>query len=306
MRMYNASTMKVSSSQTVCVAGATSVLGWALHRVSKQDPRHPVVACCSPHNRRPSTRDWVRFDVEDSAGWEHLFRRHGVGTVIYAAGVCDVGRAEADPSFAWSVNVGGVEALSTAMPANVRLVYVSSDHVFGGRDAPYLETDDRCPISAYGRIRAAAEARISSRHPTALVVRVGLPIGPSLDGRTGHLDWLQYRHRRRLPMTLIRDEYRSAIDAEVAARRILALAKSSATGIRHAAAPAISRPELATRLCRSLDINPTFELRNRSQLKVPHLGHVELGTMHGREEHSVGVVQCMNGGGRIQRNRDHQ
>src|SRR5581483_9657102 len=46
--------------------------------------------------------------------------------------------------------------------------------------------------------------------PGSLVIRIGLPIGPSPDGRTGHRDWLRYRLDRNLPVTIVRDEYRSA------------------------------------------------------------------------------------------------
>lgn len=78
-----------------------------------------------------------------------------------------------------------------ALPENIRLVYVSSDHVFGGDDA-YDEASRPCPISLYGRTRVDAEALVLGR-PLSLVIRPGLAIGPSPNGRTGQLDWLHYR-----------------------------------------------------------------------------------------------------------------
>ncbi|MEM7159692.1 MAG: sugar nucleotide-binding protein [Myxococcota bacterium] len=266
-------------SSTVYIVGATSILGWSLTRVGLQDHPGQIVPTCSAHNRHPRTESWLRLNVEDRDAWAPLFGEHPVDTLIYAAGVCDVDRCEEKPDFAWSINVGGVEAMLRALPSTTRLLYCSSDHVFGGRDAPYLESDAPAPISAYGRTRAEAEARVLEHDSRHLVVRLGLTIGPSLAGRTGHLDWLRYRHEHGLPMTLIEDEWRSAVWAEPAVRRIFALARSERAGVQHLAARALPRPELARRLARRLGIEPEFRVQRRAQQITPHLGKIELGSM---------------------------
>lgn len=259
------------------VMGATSVLGWALVQAARRSPRLRVHPCCNRHNRHARTRDWPRFNTEDARAWEAFFERHPVRRLIYAAGICDVDRCQADPDFAWRVNVRGVECMLDALPSHVRLVYCSSDHVFGGRARPYAEQDSPDPLTVYGRTRVQAEAAIGSRRPDALIVRVGLPVGPSMDGRTGHLDWLRHRHARDLPMTLVVDERRSAVWADAAADRIHALAETSIGGIRHlTTTQALSRPQLARHLCAWIGIHPNFELKARDELLAPHLGNVEL------------------------------
>src|SRR5262249_51257680 len=151
------------------------------------------------------------------------------------------------PEWARKINVGHVRTVLSALPAHTRLVYLSSDHVFGG-DGIYDEESATCPISAYGRTRVDAERLVLGR-PGSLVVRVGLPIGPSLNGRTGHLDWLRYRSERNFPMTIVSDEHRSAVLADHLACRVLQLAESSVVGIRHVTATrAVSRIELANHL----------------------------------------------------------
>ena len=257
------------------VMGATSVLGWALVRTAHG--RRRVQPCCNAHNRHAATGAWPRFNTEDARAWALFFEEHRVRRLIYAAGVCDVDRCEADPVFAWTVNVGGLECMLDALPADVRLVYCSSDHVFAGRDEAYREHDAPEPVSVYGRTRVEAEARVRAGRPDALIVRIGLPVGPSLDGRTGHLDWLRHRHARALPMTLIEDERRSAVWADAAAVRIHELVDSSVAGIRHLTSTgALSRPELAERLCAWLGIRPRFRYERRDDLEGPHLGNVEL------------------------------
>jgi dTDP-4-dehydrorhamnose reductase len=110
---------------------------------------------------------------------------------------------------------------------------------------------------------------------------VGLPIGPSLNGRTGHWDWLRYRIERNFPITIVSDEYRSAVCADHLARRVLELTNSSATGIRHVAATRVaSRIELANHLLALLDKPACYLTEPRRQRSAPHLGRVELATVY--------------------------
>ena len=252
------------------VVGATSILGWS---VAQSEPG--MIPTCSPHRTDALTADWLKLNVEEADAWAPLCA-DPPAAVIYCAGVCDVERCEAHPDFAWAVNVDGVSRLLDALPRQTRLVLCSSDHVFAGRDAPYVESSEPDATTVYGRTRIAQERLVRERRPDALVVRVALPIGPSGSGKVGHLDWLRYRHARGLPMTVVDGEWRAAVWARDAARRIVALARSTVSGIRHVAAthPA-ARPELATSLCKRLGIEPAFEVVPRV---APHLGRVDLRT----------------------------
>jgi dTDP-4-dehydrorhamnose reductase len=180
------------------------------------------------------------------------------------------------------VNVEGTRILLDYAPRDTRIVYCSSDHVFGGADpnAPYFEDSPVSPISVYGQTRVAAEQLVAARANT-LIVRSGLWIGPSATGRIGHLDWLRDRHRRGLPMTVVSDEVRSAMWAEDAARRVWELARSDVVGVRHVVATrAVARPELATFVDRHFQIGASFGVEPRSERRSPHLGNVELGTRY--------------------------
>ena len=266
--------------RTAWIVGATSLLGWSIARQPVAGWR--LLPSCSRHSRSPRTRDWIRLDVEEPRDWDRL-RDAPPDVIVYCAGVCHVQRCEDDPAFARAINLGGVAAMLDALGEQTRLVYCSSDHVFGaGGPEPFVETSPRCPISVYGRTRVEAEDLVRDRRPDALVVRVGLPIGPSLSGTTGHLDWLRHRHRAGLPMTVIDGEWRTAVPADLAARRILDLAASDVRRVRHLAAPEpIARPTLAARLCARLEISaPAYDVRLRRELSVPHLGRVALGTQY--------------------------
>jgi len=257
--------------------GANSMLGWSIFtRGGLAD----VTPFCNGFTRTLPAGVDRGIHLDDELAVALLFRRERPDLIIHCAGVCDVDKCESSPAFALSVNVEGARILADHAPPETRIVYCSSDHVFSGDGGPYREDSPPDPISVYGRTRVAAEGILLAR-PNTLVIRAGLWIGPSSNGRIGHLDWLRYRHERQLPMTVVADEFRSAAWAHDAARRVAELALSETTGIRHIhASRAVSRPELARYLCQRFGIGARVEVEKRSDRRSPHLGRVELATLY--------------------------
>ena len=262
----------------VLLLGGTSQLGYSI--ILRYGPG-AITPFCSEHSRYEKCEKWPRVNLDDADGLRRILRERQPKLLLHCAGICDVGKCETRPDFARSINVKSMETLLGALPSSTRLVYCSSDHVFGGERGPYRESDATHPISVYGETRVAAEKLILQDRPDALIIRYGLGIGPSISGRTGHLDWLRYRTKHRLPTTVISDEVRSVVWAEELAERVWSLAHSDVSGIRHMVAkPATSRVDLARHLDRRFDIGSTLEVETRHEQEYPHIGNVELATEH--------------------------
>ncbi len=264
------------STGEVFLFGATSMLGWSILRAA---PR-PLTAFCNGHTRKPPAGVERGIDLDDPLAMYELFAAETPALIIHCAGVCDVEKCEQSPDFAYSVNVDSMQLLIDHAPPTTRIVYCSSDHVFSGDTGPYDEASPIDPVSVYGRTRVAAERLLVDR-PNSLIVRAGLWIGPSASGRNGHLDWLRYRHRRQLPMTVVADELRSAMWAEDAAQRVWELAHTDLTGIRHIVAThVVARPALAAYLAKRYAIDARLDVHYRRDRRTPHLGRVELATRY--------------------------
>lgn len=217
--------------------------------------------------------------LDEPAWLAGVFARCSPDVLLYCHAVCDVPKCEAAPDWAREINVAHVRRMLAALPAHTRLIYISSDHVFGG-DGVYDEAAPPCPISVYGKTRVKAEELVLQR-AGSLVVRVGLPIGPSPNGRTGHWDWLRYRMERKLPVTIVNDEYRSVVWASDLADRIMRLSESSETGVRHITSTRVlSRIALADYLLSLFGMDVTYRRESRYDRTAPHLGRVELATIH--------------------------
>jgi dTDP-4-dehydrorhamnose reductase len=272
-----ASVVSIRSTMTrsTLLFGATSILGYNLAR---QFPE-TILPFVTPGNRVRPVGKWPALNLEDPDWPAALFRQYQPDLLLYCHAVCDVPKCEAAPDWARDINIEHVRRVMAALPAKTRMIYVSSDHVFGG-DGVYDEQSSPCPISVYGQTRVAAEALVLSRKGS-LVIRVGLPIGASANGRSGHWDWLRYRIRRKLPITIVHDEYRSAVWVNDLAARVMRLVESTETGIRHVSATrVVSRVELANYLLSLLGESADYQCESRHQRAAPHLGRVELASVY--------------------------
>ena len=85
----------------------------------------------------------------------------GVRTVVHTAALTNVDACEADPGAAAEVNDRGTRLVAEAAHAQgAKVVYLSTDYVFAGDDAPYDEDDPTGPLNVYGRTKLAGEGHL--------------------------------------------------------------------------------------------------------------------------------------------------
>jgi dTDP-4-dehydrorhamnose reductase len=115
----------------------------------------------------------AELDITDAAGLAKKFELERPDVVINCAAWTDVDGAEAEEQAAFAVNgtgAGNVAAAAAAVGASV--VYVSSDYIFDGiKGAPYVESDQVAPLSAYGRTKLAGEEATIAANKRHFVVR---------------------------------------------------------------------------------------------------------------------------------------
>jgi len=113
------------------------------------------------------------LDVTDAGAVSAKIEGERPATVIHCAAWTDVDGAEEAEEAAMAVNgkgAGNVAAAASEVGAVV--VYVSSDYVFdGSKGAPYVETDQPAPLSAYGRTKLAGEEATAAANKRHFIVR---------------------------------------------------------------------------------------------------------------------------------------
>jgi dTDP-4-dehydrorhamnose reductase len=115
----------------------------------------------------------AELDVTDAAGLEKKLDLERPDVVINCAAWTDVDGAEESEAQAFAVNGAGAgNVAAAAAEVGASIVYVSSDYVFdGSKGAPYVESDQVGPLSAYGRTKLAGEEATVAANKRHFVVR---------------------------------------------------------------------------------------------------------------------------------------
>jgi dTDP-4-dehydrorhamnose reductase len=192
--------------------------------------------------------EWRTVDVTDPHGVGDF--ADGLDAVVHTA-------YRSDPASLQSVIVEGSRHVASAARRNgSRLIHLSTDIVFGGRDlTPYTEEDLPDPITPYGEAKAEAEQIVATSSPYAVLLR------PSLLWSSDHSDHQSAMVRAALTgdrtLTFFTDEFRCPVRADDVAIAVEALLINPLSGPLHVGGrDRVSRYELARLLARSMDLDP--------------------------------------------------
>lgn len=105
----------------------------------------------------------------------HLVRELKPEAIIHTAAINPGAGSEQEMM---DINAQGSRYIAEAAVANkARLIHLSSDMIFDGKQAPYHDDAPPSPLNAYGRSKATAEAAVSEVDPRAAIVRTSLIYG---------------------------------------------------------------------------------------------------------------------------------
>ncbi len=174
--------------------------------------------------------------------------------VIHAAAMAGLGACQQQPEKAQRINAEATAELARwCAQHNARLVYVSTDIVFGGRAAPYSEDNAPNPINVYGKSKFGGEQAVAQMHPDAAIVRLALVLGRGLGRSRNFVDWFLERMQAGEKIPVFIDEIRTPVSVHGAAQKLWEIALSEERGVFHlAGGEAINRWELCKSFCNQL------------------------------------------------------
>jgi dTDP-4-dehydrorhamnose reductase len=188
-----------------------------------------------------------RLDIREPSAVRDFVRRIRPDAVVHAA----TGRDRDD----WRTTADGAAHVAVAAAAaGVRLVHVSSDAVFSGRDVEYDETALPDPVYRYGAAKAAAETAVRAVADDAAVVRTSLILGY---GQSGHEILTHRLASGAAEGVLFTDQIRKPVHVDDLADALLELAAGDYRGVLNVAGPdVISRYDLGLLVARRDGLDP--------------------------------------------------
>ena len=189
--------------------------------------------------------------------------------ILHAAALSAAEAVRLDPDRAHAINVDATARLAAwSAWRGRRLIFTSTDLVFGGSRPWNREDDPAEPVLAYGRTKREAEPSVLEV-AGGVVARLPLLYGTSRCGRPYFFTKAAEALRNGQPQAFFEDEFRTPLDLATAAAALVRLAESDYSGTIHVAgAERVSRFDLMRRAAIALGLDPALVRPNR-RAEVP-------------------------------------
>ena len=117
--------------------------------------------------------DVQELDISNQQAIEQFVAAHEIDGIVNCAGYTAVDKAEENEELCAMLNQHAPAYLAAAVEKRGGwMVHISTDYVFDGtHHTPYVETDDPCPNSVYGRTKLAGEQEVMQHCKRSVIIR---------------------------------------------------------------------------------------------------------------------------------------
>jgi dTDP-4-dehydrorhamnose reductase len=241
----------------ILITGGSGLLAlnWA---VTKRDHYSMVLGL---HDRQINLSDVrsIPINLNSASSVSEILQRIQPEVVIHTAGLTNVESCEQSPELAREINVTLAGNVAQATKQNgIKLVHISTDHLFDGSKQNVSEDEPLAPLNAYGKTKGDAENEVLSANEDALIVRTNFyGWGPSY--RSSFSDMIINNLRAERQITLFDDVFYTSILAENLITTAHELIDRNASGIYHVVGDErISKYEFGLKIAEEFGLDPTL------------------------------------------------
>ena len=237
------------------ITGASGLLGANL--VTTAEPTFDVIAVIHTQHIAFSKAQTARVDLTDANSVHTLFEDYRPDWVIHCAADTAIDDLEANPDRATNLNTEMArEVARTAAATQSRLIFVSTDSVFDGREGPYQESDKPAPLNVYARSKLEGECAVADEHPGALIVRTNL-FGWSPGSKQSLAEWFYSNLAAGESCSGFTDIYFSPVYAPELASIFFKMLENTPAGIYHIPGDeCLSKYEFGRRVAQTFGFDP--------------------------------------------------
>ncbi len=241
----------------VLITGGSGLLGlnWAA-AIRSQSGVH-----LGTHSRDVSLRGTIAIplDIDSIDSALRSFDALQLDLVIHAAGLTSVEQCEVNPSKAYHQNVTLARNLAQACGRlGIKLVHISTDHLFDGSDSFADEDATPSPQNIYGKTKAESELRVLEANPSTLVIRTNF-FGWGTSYRSSFSDYILQSLRSDKAIKLFEDVFFTPILAESLALTAARLVSLNHSGVVNLVGDTrISKFDFGIRLAEQFQLNKSL------------------------------------------------
>jgi dTDP-4-dehydrorhamnose reductase len=148
--------------KNVLVTGAEGQLGLSLKKIAGNFPQYNFIYT-----------DKDNLDICNQVELKAFFKSNSLYCVLHFAAYTAVDKAEQEATLAEEINSkASLSIAKLCAEYNTRLVYISTDYVFEGKDCkPHSTQEITNPLSVYGKTKLKGEENCLENNPLTFVIR---------------------------------------------------------------------------------------------------------------------------------------
>lgn len=198
-------------------------------------------------------------DLNDLRALTRQFLDMSPNVVVHASGLANVDTCQSNPQMAHEANVvAAANVAEVCAFLDIKLVHISTDHLFAKDSGWFVETDSPQPLNVYAETKAAAEKEVLDRHPAALILRTNF-FGHDAPGRPTFSSWILAALRAGHPVHLFDDVFFTPVLASNLARDAMELVRQGASGIVNIASKdRVSKYQFGLLLCEEFGLDKSL------------------------------------------------
>ena len=146
----------------ILITGCNGQLGNEIQLLEKQYPQHTFF-----------NTDVAELDITDQDAIEQFVGENAIDGIVNCAAYTAVDKAEDNEELCQKLNAEAPAFLAHAMgQRDGWMIQVSTDYVFDGtKHTPYVEDDDTCPNSVYGKTKLVGEFNVQKLCRRSMIIR---------------------------------------------------------------------------------------------------------------------------------------
>ncbi len=216
----------------ILITGGSSFLGGFL--VKEAEKLFDVTATFYQNLPKYDSCHWRLLDLSNIDQIEKCLTGVQPKIILHNAAITNVDKSEKNKTYTLKINTHASKIIAQiANDMDTRVIYISTDLVFDGTEAPYGEDSTPAPLSHYGWSKWQGELAIKENCSDYCVIRPSIIFGPPAISGTSFSERMIHSWHKSKGTKLFSDQFRTPIYAGNLAAGIIEAAKFKFTGILH-------------------------------------------------------------------------
>lgn len=237
----------------VLLTGANGLLGQAVISIFSRESDFDVIATSVEPELYVEAGNYryEQLDVTVKENVKKAVKKHNPDVIVNCAAFTDVDKCETERELCWKLNVDAVKNLIiSSRISDSKVIHISTDYIFDGKNGPYTEDSTPNPVSFYGRSKFASENALTTSGIDYVILRTIVLYGIGNKVKSNFALWLINNLSMNKPVNIVTDQIGNTTVSDDLAYGILKCAEQDAYGIYNIAGKdIISRLDFTYNLC---------------------------------------------------------